>query len=338
MVNPAGVTQQFATRAPSLTKRGRLLPDSDSRDHLATEQVLHAGEDGAGRPTNLPGPSRVVSAHRQHTRGELDRRDPRERRTDGELPGKRRPLVGRRLSPDDFREHAGGEILDRHHGVARNAHSAQPGAVKLPPTGYYQTVRLILASASPRRAELLTAAGFTFEVRPADVDETPRALETPGDYARRVARDKAEVVARGCRNPGTAVLAADTVVVARGQILGKPADDADARAMLETLSGAVHEVQTAVVLLAETSDRSQVVTTRVRVLPLSDEEISWYIASGETRGKAGAYAIQGYAARFIDHIEGSWSNVVGLPLATVYRMLKDCGILDDHRNPHTRKD
>lgn len=199
-------------------------------------------------------------------------------------------------------------------------------------------MQLILASASPRRAELLTAAGFSFEVRAADVDETPRPFEPPAEYALRVARDKAAAVARNCRNSGTAVLAADTVVVAGGQILGKPADDADARRMLETLSGAVHDVHTAVVLVTKTTERSELVTTRVRVLPLSDGEITWYIATGETRGKAGAYAIQGHAARFIDHIEGSWSNVVGLPLATVYRMLKECGILDNYRNPLAQKD
>jgi septum formation protein len=184
-------------------------------------------------------------------------------------------------------------------------------------------MRLILASASPRRAELLTTAGFSFDVRPADVDETPRPGETPEDYARRVARDKARAVATGCRKSGSVVLAADTVVVAGGDILGKPEDDSDARRMLKRLSGAVHDVHTAVVLITETDERMGLVTTRVRVLPLSDDEISWYIASGETRGKAGAYAIQGYAARFIDSIEGSWSNVVGLPVATVYRMLKE---------------
>jgi len=184
-------------------------------------------------------------------------------------------------------------------------------------------MRLVLASASPRRAELLKTAGFSFDVRPAHVDETPRGAEGPAGYALRVARDKAAAAALDCRESGSAVLAADTVVVANGEILGKPVDDADARRMLKTLSGAVHEVHTAVVLVTDVAQREELVTTRVRVLPLGDDEISWYIASGETRGKAGAYAIQGCAARFIDHIEGSWSNVVGLPIATVYRMLKE---------------
>lgn len=183
-------------------------------------------------------------------------------------------------------------------------------------------MRLILASASPRRAELLTTAGFTFDLAPADVDETPRPDEPPKAYALRVARDKAQTALARCRESGTAVLAADTVVVADGQILGKPRDANDAESMLKTLSGRVHDVHTAVVICANDRDAHDVVTTRVRLLPLSDDEITWYIASGEPEGKAGAYAIQGRAARFIDWIEGSWSNVVGLPVATVYQLLK----------------
>jgi len=184
-------------------------------------------------------------------------------------------------------------------------------------------MRLILASASPRRAELLTTAGFTFDVRPAHVDETPSPGEPPEEYALRVARDKATVVSQDRGEPGDAVLAADTVVVDAGEIMGKPVDDADAERMLRRLSGAVHDVHTAVVLITGAAHRETVVTTRVRLLPLSQDEIAWYVATGEPRGKAGAYAIQGYAARFVDHIEGSWSNVVGLPIATVYRMLKE---------------
>ena len=182
-------------------------------------------------------------------------------------------------------------------------------------------MHLVLASASPRRAELLTSAGFTFDVAPADVDETPRAREMPGAYALRVARDKA--VAAAAEWPNAIVLAADTVVVADGRILGKPADRTDAERMLKTLSGAVHDVLTAVVLRQNGREVSDVVTTRVRVLPLSEGEIAWYIASGEPEGKAGAYAIQGRAARFIDRIEGSWSNVVGLPISTVHKLLKE---------------
>lgn len=179
---------------------------------------------------------------------------------------------------------------------------------------------LILASASPRRAELLTSAGFVFEVAPAEVDETPVPDEAPEPYALRVARDKADKGAR--RDLASVVLAADTVVAAGGQILGKPVDSADAARMLRLLSGAVHQVHTAVVVRRGADERSDVVTTRVRFLPLTAEEIAWYVASGEPYGKAGAYAIQGRGARFIDWIEGSWSNVVGLPIATVHRLLE----------------
>jgi septum formation protein len=187
---------------------------------------------------------------------------------------------------------------------------------------------LILASGSVRRAELLTAAGFTFQVQPADVDETVQAGEEPKPYALRVAAAKASSVAAECRESGTVVLAADTVVVADGRIMGKPADAADARSMLKALSGAVHDVHTAVVLRSGTREACEVVTTRVHLLPLTDREITWYIATGEPWGKAGAYGIQGRAARFIDWIEGSWSNVVGLPIATVHRLLNEVGERD----------
>jgi septum formation protein len=183
---------------------------------------------------------------------------------------------------------------------------------------------LILASSSPRRAELLTAAGFDFVVIPADVDETPRATERAPDYALRVAHAKAERVLAGLP-ADCVVLAADTVVVAGGRLMGKPVDDADAASMLRVLSGSVHEVHTAVVICAPPRKVNRVVTTRVRFQPLSEPEIAWYLASGEPHGKAGGYGIQGRAARFIDSIDGSWSNVVGLPISTVYRMMKEVG-------------
>jgi septum formation protein len=182
-------------------------------------------------------------------------------------------------------------------------------------------MRLILASSSPRRSELLTAAGFTFEVAPADVDETRRTAEAPDAYALRVARAKAATAAVKSGRSGAVVLAADTVVVAGTEMLGKPRDAADAERMLRLLSNAVHEVRTAVVVLSTSGEQSEIVTTRVHFLPLTNAEIAWYVSSGEPDGKAGAYAIQGRAARFIDRIEGSWSNVVGLPIATVYRLL-----------------
>jgi len=187
-------------------------------------------------------------------------------------------------------------------------------------------VSFVLASASPRRAELLTAAGFDFDVMPADADETPLPDEEPRAYALRVARAKADYVAREVAE-ARVVLAADTVVVTQGRLLLKPADAAEAEAMLRALSGGVHEVHTAVVVRAAgrqaVRDLEEVVTTRVHFNPLTDTEIAWYISSGEAEGKAGAYGIQGRAARFIDRIEGSWSNVVGLPISTAYRLLCD---------------
>ncbi|HET7695511.1 MAG TPA: Maf family protein [Vicinamibacterales bacterium] len=178
----------------------------------------------------------------------------------------------------------------------------------------------VLASASPRRAELLTLAGFRFTVDPADVDETEHPGEQPDAYVLRVARDKARTVA--ARQPGRIVLAADTTVVAGGAILAKPADEVDAVRMLELLSDAVHDVWTGVVLLGQGREAADSVLTRVHFRPISAEEIRWYVASGEPMGKAGAYGIQGRAARFVDRIEGSWANVVGLPVHTVDRLLK----------------
>ena len=179
--------------------------------------------------------------------------------------------------------------------------------------------RIILASASPRRAELLRVAGIAFDVFPADVDETPRAAEPPNAYVRRLAEDKARAVAASARN--YPVLAADTTVVADGQILGKPADDRDAARMLRILSGATHEVVTGVALMYRGEVHAHVESTSVEFVEMTDDEIAWYVSTGEPRDKAGAYAIQGYASRFIARIDGSYSNVVGLPIALVYQML-----------------
>ena len=184
---------------------------------------------------------------------------------------------------------------------------------------------LVLASASPRRAELLASAGFSFTVQPADVDERPRPGEAPREYVGRIASAKARAVVATHGGPGTFVLGADTTVVVDGEMLGKPEGPADATRMLRRLSGAVHEVLTGVILVTGETEHREVVSSRVRVRPLSEEEIGWYVASGEPDGKAGAYAIQGRAARFIDYLDGSWSNVVGLPVATVYQMLKRAG-------------
>jgi septum formation protein len=181
---------------------------------------------------------------------------------------------------------------------------------------------LILASASPRRAELLASAGYEFTVDPGHVDEAELPGEDPEAYVLRVAREKARTVAGRYREPGKIILAADTTVVAGGEILAKPADESDAIRMLKRLAGAVHHVFTGVVAISGDRELSELASTRVRLLPLTQDEIRWYVGTGEPMGKAGAYAIQGKAARFVDWIEGSWSNVVGLPVAKVAHMLK----------------
>jgi len=187
----------------------------------------------------------------------------------------------------------------------------------------------MLASASPRRAELLRAAGIGFDVMPADVDEAIDVEDTPEGYVRRVAQLKAEaVLPRAGERP---VLGADTIVIVGHAVLGKPSDTADAGRMLRLLAGREHSVMTGVCLInpAAESGRVQMSTTRTSVefAALTDEEISWYVASGEPMDKAGAYAIQGLASRFVTRIEGSYSNVVGLPVAVVYELCTRAGLL-----------
>ena len=176
-------------------------------------------------------------------------------------------------------------------------------------------MRILLASRSPRRADLLSSAGYTYDVMPGDVDETVHPGETPGNYVARMARAKAAVVAE--THPERFVLSADTVVVIDGAILGKPLNAAHAQVMLEQLSGRIHDVLTGVTVSHGQSVVTQVERTRVRIRKLTANEIAAYVASGEFQDKAGGYAIQGLASRFVDHIEGSYSNVVGLPIALV---------------------
>jgi septum formation protein len=179
---------------------------------------------------------------------------------------------------------------------------------------------LVLASASPRRAELLKNAGIDFVVRAGHgVDETPFADESPGEYVERLAEAKALAVEAG---PGEILLGADTVVAVDGRLFGKPADDREAAEMLAALSGRCHEVVTGICLrsgnAAVVRDRA---VTRVWFTELSTQEIAEYVASGEPRDKAGAYAIQGIASRFVERIEGSYTNVVGLPVPLVWKHL-----------------
>ena len=183
-------------------------------------------------------------------------------------------------------------------------------------------MRLILASGSPRRAELLSAAGYAFEVRVPDIDEAPRRGELPHEYVTRLAAEKASAVFERLPEPGShAVLGADTSVVLDGQILGKPADPEDGARMLRLLSNRAHEVITGVCLRREAGAVTHADLTRVTFAALDHAEIAWYVASGEGKDKAGGYAIQGLASRFIPRIDGSYSNVVGLPMATVARLL-----------------
>jgi septum formation protein len=194
-------------------------------------------------------------------------------------------------------------------------------------------MRLILASASPRRAELLRAAGIEFDVLPADVDERFLPGETPEDAVARLATLKATVIA--AHRPDAVVLGADTTVVVAGESLGKPADAADAARMLRLLSGTTHEVLTGICLKGKGRTLVHVEPSRVRMLIMSEAEIDWYVATGEAFDKAGAYAVQGLASRFIEGIDGSYSNVVGLPISSVYELLKElgCDILGSTKTP-----
>jgi septum formation protein len=193
---------------------------------------------------------------------------------------------------------------------------------------------LVLASASPRRQELLRNAGIAFVTHPTDIPEVPLKGEAPRDFAQRMAREKALAVS--LERPEDFVLGADTIVIVDDEILGKPRDEADAARMLRLLSGRTHQVTTAVCLVgplgtgnqeprtAFENNRSQ--TTSVRVSELSEDDIRSYVATGEPMDKAGAYGIQGIASRWISCIEGDYFNVVGLPVALVYRMLRERGV------------
>lgn len=185
--------------------------------------------------------------------------------------------------------------------------------------------RLVLASASPRRRELLAGLGLDFELRPSTVDETPLAGERPDDYVLRLAHAKAAAAAR----PGELVLGADTTVVLDGEILGKPTDAADARAMLARIAGREHVVLTAVALRSTMHGRVAVAaaleSTRVRMAAMSPQLIAWYVATGEPMDKAGSYAVQGIGSWFVAEVFGNHTNVVGLPLPLVRRLLQEVG-------------
>ena len=180
-----------------------------------------------------------------------------------------------------------------------------------------------MASSSPRRRDLLTDAGFEFEVSPAGVDETRHPQEQPRDYVRRLAHGKARAVADTLTNHSAIVLGADTVVVVDGDVLGKPRDERDAATMLGRLSGREHEVLTGVALVCGPRHRVAIETSQVTFVGLDRAMIDWYVGRGESLDKAGGYGIQGGASRFIDRIHGSYTNVVGLPVSLVDRILRD---------------
>ncbi len=186
-----------------------------------------------------------------------------------------------------------------------------------------QRPRLILGSASPRRLELLASIGVTpDEVRPADIDETPLKSELPRDYCRRVTMAKAQATPRAS---GEIVLTADTTVAMGRRILGKPADEKEAAEFLLALAGRRHRVITAVAVLSDRGARVKDVVSVVKMKRLSDIELNAYLASGDWRGKAGAYAIQGPAGTFIPWVQGSYSAIMGLPVAEAAALLADAG-------------
>lgn len=181
--------------------------------------------------------------------------------------------------------------------------------------------KLILASGSPRRAEILGFVGWEFTKQVADIDETVLPGEHPEEYVRRLAGEKAGAVALKCE--GSLVLGADTIVVIDGEIIGKPFDQDDARAMIRKLSGRWHEVLTGVALVRDLESSIGSQTTRVKFNELNDEEVEFLVREGDPLDKAGAYAVQAQAALFIDNIEGDYWNVVGLPINLVYKMMRD---------------
>ena len=184
--------------------------------------------------------------------------------------------------------------------------------------------RVILASQSPRRRELLALVGISHEVRPADIDETYGPGEVPKDHAERLAREKAAVVAREA--PDAVVVGSDTIVVVDGDVLGKPADEGEAKQMLARLAGRSHVVMTAVAVVWRGETRSDVVEVGVTFHPLTPNDIAAYVATREPMDKAGAYGIQGFGATIVERVDGDYFAVMGLPLQRLVRLLTELGI------------
>jgi len=184
--------------------------------------------------------------------------------------------------------------------------------------------RVILASASPRRRDLLTLIGIAHEVQPADIDESLRPGELPAAHAERLARGKAHTIAE--REPDAVIIAADTIVVVDGDVLGKPSDETDARAMLRRLSGRTHTVLTAIAVARGAQTESAVESVDVTFRELTEEDITAYIATGEPMDKAGAYGIQGYGATIVERVNGDYFSVMGLGLRRLVVLLARAGV------------
>jgi septum formation protein len=186
------------------------------------------------------------------------------------------------------------------------------------------SLRVVLASGSPRRRQLLELIGIQHEVSPSNIDETMRPRETPRGHAQRLAREKATAVAK--RNPDAITIAADTIVVIKGKVLGKPTDTGDARRMLSMLNGREHTVITAVAVARGGKLRSSIEEVGVKFRKLRPDEIEAYIATGEPMDKAGAYGIQGYGATIVERVDGDYFAVMGLPLARLVTLLRAVGV------------
>jgi septum formation protein len=181
--------------------------------------------------------------------------------------------------------------------------------------------KLVLASGSPRRAEIMTSVGWEFEKDVPDIDESELFGESPTDYVQRLALEKAELIAQ--RHRGKTVLGADTTVVIGGEIIGKPVDESHARQMISMLSGNWHEVLTGIAVVQDGESLIDLQRTRVKFAAMSEEEIAFLVEKGDPLDKAGAYAVQAQAALFIEAIEGDYWNVVGLPISLVYRIIAE---------------
>jgi septum formation protein len=185
-------------------------------------------------------------------------------------------------------------------------------------------MQILLASGSPRRKELLSWLGVDFEVLVPEIDEKVMGDEAPEEYCSRLSRDKARIIQKD--RPQALIIAADTVVVINNTILGKPTEPEEARRHLRQLQGAMHEVYTSYTVAHEDRSTTRVIRTRVYFRDMTEDEIVWYVSTGEPMDKAGSYALQGIGAIFVDRIEGSYTNVIGLPLSHLYHDLKEYGI------------